>query len=88
MVVMKYRKSKGDHTFLIKNLIIGNVTTLIVYVDNIIIIRDYLKEVEWLKKYLIIEFEIKDLGKLKYFLGIEVAYSKNNTFVSQQKWNF
>ena len=46
MVVMKYRKSKGDHTFLIKNLIIGNVTTLIVYVDNIIIIRDYLKEVE------------------------------------------
>ena len=88
MVVMKYRKSKGDHTFLIKNLIIGNVTTLIVYVDNIIIIRDYLKEVEWLKKYLIIEFEIKDLGKLKYFLAIEVAYSKNNTFVSQQKWIF
>lgn len=88
MVVMKYRKSKGDHAFLIKNLIIGSVTTLIVYVDNIIIIRDYLKEVEWLKKYLIIEFEIKDLGKLKYFLGIEVAYSKNNTFVSQQKWNF
>ena len=88
MVVMKYRKSKGDHTFLIKNLIIGSVTTLIVYVDNIIIFRDYLKEVEWLKKYLIIEFEIKDLGKLKYFLGIEVAYSKNNTFVSQQKWIF
>ena len=32
------------------------------------------------------EFEIKELGKLKYFLGIEVAYSTQGIFISQQKY--
>jgi hypothetical protein len=39
------------------------------------------------KNYLKNEFDIKDLGKLKYFLGIEIAYSKEKgLFLSQRKY--
>ena len=44
------------------------------------------KEKSTLKQYLTKEFEIKDLGKLKYFLEIEVAWSKQDIFISQQKY--
>ena len=48
---------------------------LIVYVEDIIITRDD-KGIDDLKIYLQNSFRTKDLGKLRYFLGIEVARSK------------
>ena len=44
------------------------------------------KEEHDVKQRLAKEFEIKELGKLKYFLGIEVAYSTQGIFISQQKY--
>ena len=38
---------------------------------------------ERLKKRLATEFEIKDFGMLKYFLGMEFARSKEGIFVNQ-----
>jgi hypothetical protein len=56
---------------------------LIVYVDDIIITGDDVEEMSQLQKQLATEFEMKNLGGLKYFLGIEVARSKQGIFLSQ-----
>ena len=49
---------------------------LIVYVDDIVLIGDDDEEIDKLKNILEKEFEINDLGNLKYFLGMEIARSK------------
>ncbi|XP_072087332.1 uncharacterized mitochondrial protein AtMg00810-like [Arachis hypogaea] len=43
-------------------------------------------EKQTLKEKLATQFEMKDLGKLKYFLGIEVAYSRQGIFIFQRKY--
>lgn len=39
-----------------------------------------------LKQWLVREFETKELSKLKYLFEIEVARSKSEIFLSQQKY--
>ena len=51
----------------------GGVIILIVYVDDIIITKSNEAEIQRLKGVLSIKFNVKDLGKLKYFLGMEVT---------------
>ena len=43
--------------------------------DDIILIRDNMVEMNHLKKCLAIEFEIIDLWALRYFLGMEITRS-------------
>ena len=44
------------------------------------------REVERLKKVLAIEFEVKYLGQMRYFLGIEVTRSKKGISISHRKY--
>ena len=87
MIANGYKQSQGDHTLFIKHSISGRVVVLIVYVDDIIVTRNDEKEKNTLKQCLAKEFEIKDLGKLKHFFGIEVARSKQGIFISQHKYD-
>ena len=64
----------------------GKTTLFIVYVDDIVIARDDQGETERLKRLLDKKFEVKDLGKLKYFLGVEVAPSTNGILMSLRNY--
>jgi hypothetical protein len=86
MTSLGYKQSQGDHTLFIKHSPQGGVTILLVYVDDIIMTGDDWTEQQILSQCLAKEFEIKTLGKLKYFLGIEVAHSRKGIFISQQKY--
>ena len=66
-----YKQSNADHTFFYKRRE-KIVTCLIIYVDDMIITGSDKEEILSLRKNLFTEFEMKDLGGLKYFLGIEV----------------
>ena len=59
---------------------------LIIYVDDMIVTGDDADERQALQTYLSREFEMKNLGPLKYFLGIEVLRSKRGIFLSQRKY--
>ena len=41
--------------------------------------------IQKLKQHFFSHFQTKDLGKLKYFLGIEVAQSNSGVIISQRK---
>lgn len=60
----------------------GKSTILIVYVNDIILTRDFVEEMRRLTRFLAKEFMIKDLGNFKYFLGMEVAQSQKGILIS------
>ncbi|RVW35073.1 Retrovirus-related Pol polyprotein from transposon TNT 1-94 [Vitis vinifera] len=87
-VVKGYRfvQCQSDHTLFVKHFPEGKLAIIIVYVDDIILTGDHEEKIDLLKKLLTKEFEIKDLGNLKYFLGMEIARSKKGIAVSQRKY--
>ncbi|XP_031093250.1 uncharacterized protein LOC115997965 [Ipomoea triloba] len=70
-----FTKGKG-HSFV----------ALLVYVDDIVVASSDLEIVQEVKQQLNANFQIKDLGPLKYFLGLEVARQKKGIAVCQRKY--
>ena len=56
------------------------------YVNDILIIGNDLQCVVDLKKLLDTKFRIKDLGALKYFLGLEVARNEKRISLNRRKY--
>jgi hypothetical protein len=80
-----YSQSNSDYSlFILRHD--SSFTALLVYVDDIILAGNSLSEFDRIKKVMDKEFRIKDLGQLKYFLGIEVAHSKSGISICQRKY--
>ena len=65
------QKSKYDHSVFYRNSNSG-IILLVVYMDDIVITMSDFKGISSLKSFLQSQFHTKDLGMLRYFLGIEV----------------
>jgi hypothetical protein len=58
---------------------------LVLYVDDLFITGDE-KLIDECKRELTLDFEMKDLGLMHYFLGLEVWQRPNDIFLSQGKY--
>ena len=81
-----YHQCNGDHTLFFQHPCSGGVVVLIVYVDDIIITGNNEPEIKKLEEQSEKQFEIKKLGPLKYFLGIEFARSSDGILMTQHKY--
>ncbi|RVW78786.1 Retrovirus-related Pol polyprotein from transposon TNT 1-94 [Vitis vinifera] len=77
--------STADHSVFYHHNSLGQCIYLVVYVDDIVITGSDQDGIQKLKQHLFTHFQTKDLGKLKYFLGIEIAQSSSGVVLSQRK---
>ncbi|CAH9081001.1 unnamed protein product, partial [Cuscuta epithymum] len=66
---------RGDH-----------LLCILVYVDDLLITGTSPEMISMFKSYLARTFPVKDLGFMKYFLGLEVARSPRGIFLCQRKY--
>jgi hypothetical protein len=85
LVSLGYTPSQSDHSLYIKSTA-NSFTALLVYVDDIVLAGNSIHEIQSVKMFLDQKFKIKDLGKLRYFLGLEIARSDIGIFVNQRKY--
>ena len=79
-------RSIADHSVFYHHNSSRQCIYLVVYVNDIVIIGSDQDGIKKLKQHLFTHFQTKDLGKLKYFLGIEIAKSSSGVILSQQKY--
>jgi Reverse transcriptase (RNA-dependent DNA polymerase) len=85
LILCNFKVSSMDHSLFVKHNH-EHTTIVLVYVGDIIITGNNKKQIKEIKNQLRENFDIKDLGHLKFILGIEIAYSQESLFLSQRKY--
>ncbi|KAM1069409.1 hypothetical protein ACFX13_001358 [Malus domestica] len=85
LISVGFGRSNADSSLFVRSGTAGTLVVL-VYVDDLIITGDNPEEIKELKHFLQQRFAIKDLGVLRYFLGIEMATSHKGFFLNQRKY--
>ncbi|WVZ49109.1 hypothetical protein U9M48_000490 [Paspalum notatum var. saurae] len=80
-----FRSSVADASLLVFKQA-GITMYMLVYVDDIIIVSSSNSATEKLIQKLMVDFAVKDLGPLEYFLGIEVKQKGNGILLSQKRY--
>lgn len=80
-----YTQSKADYSLFFLHKA-DTLTLILVYVDDLLLCGNSMSAISALKSQLSQTFNMKDLGELRYFLGIEVDRNEDGIFLSQMKY--
>ncbi|WVY90631.1 hypothetical protein V8G54_036145 [Vigna mungo] len=64
----------------------ANLLLMFIYVEDLLIKGNNISEIEKFKGLLMAKFEMTDLGKLRYFLGLEFIESSSGIILHQRKY--
>lgn len=78
-------QSKLDHSLLIKRKG-ADIVMILIYVGDILVTGSNMKLIEHTKVFLHEAFKIKDIGDLKFFLGMEFSRSNRGILINQGKY--
>lgn len=81
-----FQRSPSEPSLYIKIFDATNFLIVCIYVDDLVYIGTNMQIVEEFKQSMMKEFEMSDLGLMKYFLGIQVKQAKGELFISQEKY--
>ncbi|XP_021807084.1 uncharacterized protein LOC110750984 [Prunus avium] len=80
-----FQASLADPSLFVQHSSLGTVV-LLLYVDDIILRGSHSSLITSVIEALTKEFDMKDLGQLNYFLGLQISYQSSGLFVSQTKY--
>ena len=80
-----FSQSKRDYSLFVRDCE-GKTCVVLAYVDDLLVTGDNEDYIFVLKRRLDDKFTIKDLGSMRYFLGVEVTRNEQGLMLSQQKF--
>lgn len=85
LLQLGYKQSKADSS-LFSLCTSTTIIVVLVYVDDLLISGNNVDSINSLKQMLSQFFQMKDLGQLRYFLGIEIDRTEAGIFMCQKKY--
>lgn len=76
-----FEKCYCEHTLFTKSKEGGKLLIVSLYVDDLIFTGNDMSMCQEFKKSMMLEFDMSDLGKMRYFLGIEVLQNSDGIYV-------
>ena len=85
MVDLGFKKSLSEFTLYIKK-VDDEILVVSPYVDDLLVTRSSKKLIDKFKEEMKDAFEMTDLGRMTFFLGMQVQQKQNEIFVCQEKY--
>ncbi|MCO5614227.1 hypothetical protein L7F22_068507 [Adiantum nelumboides] len=80
-----FKQSNADHSLFLKH-VDGEIIVIVIYVDDLILTGSHDEKILDVKKSLLRQFNMKNLGELRYFLGIEIVDTLSRIWMIQRQY--